>query len=41
MVSDGDQSRRPRVGMIGLGKMGSPMARNLLKAGFPLMVHNR
>jgi 3-hydroxyisobutyrate dehydrogenase len=27
--------------MIGLGKMGSPMARNLLKAGFPLTVHNR
>ncbi len=30
-----------RVGFIGLGIMGQPMARNLLKAGFPLTVHNR
>ncbi|MEE9286311.1 MAG: NAD(P)-dependent oxidoreductase [Dehalococcoidia bacterium] len=30
-----------RVGFIGLGKMGLPMARHLLKAGFPLAVHNR
>jgi 2-hydroxy-3-oxopropionate reductase len=30
-----------RVGFIGLGLMGKPMARNLLKAGFPLTVHNR
>ncbi len=30
-----------RVGFIGLGIMGKPMARNLLKAGFPLVVHNR
>jgi 2-hydroxy-3-oxopropionate reductase len=30
-----------RVGYIGLGLMGSAMARNLLKAGFPLVVHNR
>ncbi len=29
------------VGFIGLGIMGRPMARNLLKAGFPLVVHNR
>ena len=29
------------VGFIGLGLMGRPMASNLLKAGFPLMVHNR
>jgi 2-hydroxy-3-oxopropionate reductase len=29
------------VGMIGLGLMGKPMARNLLKAGFPLTVFNR
>ena len=29
------------VGYIGLGYMGKPMARNLLKAGFPLTVHNR
>ena len=30
-----------RIGLIGLGIMGSPMARNLLKAGFPLIVWNR
>ncbi|HVC32343.1 MAG TPA: NAD(P)-dependent oxidoreductase [Chloroflexota bacterium] len=29
------------VGYIGLGLMGKPMARNLLKAGFLLTVHNR
>jgi len=29
------------VGYIGLGRMGIPMARNILKAGFPLVVHNR
>lgn len=32
---------KPRVGLIGLGLMGSPMAANLLKAGFPLTVWNR
>ena len=31
----------PTVGFIGLGLMGRPMARNLLKAGFPLVVHSR
>ena len=31
----------PVVGFIGLGIMGKPMARNLLKAGYPLVVHNR
>ena len=30
-----------RVGFIGLGLMGKPMAHNILKAGFPLTVHNR
>jgi len=30
-----------RVGFIGLGIMGKPMARNLLKAGFPLTVYSR
>jgi 2-hydroxy-3-oxopropionate reductase len=29
------------VGFIGLGVMGRPMAKNLLKAGFPLVVHSR
>ncbi|HEV2488818.1 MAG TPA: NAD(P)-dependent oxidoreductase [Candidatus Acidoferrales bacterium] len=32
---------KAKVGLIGLGLMGSPMARNLLKAGFPLTVWNR
>jgi len=31
----------PRIGFIGLGIMGKPMARNLMKAGFPVTVHNR
>ncbi len=30
-----------RVGFIGMGIMGAPMARNLLKAGFPVTVWNR
>jgi len=30
-----------KVGYIGLGLMGKSMARNILKAGFPLTVHNR
>jgi 2-hydroxy-3-oxopropionate reductase len=29
------------VGFIGLGVMGKPMAKNLIKAGFSLVVHNR
>jgi 3-hydroxyisobutyrate dehydrogenase len=32
---------QPRVALIGLGLMGSGMARRLLAAGFPLTVHNR
>lgn len=32
---------KPAVGLIGLGLMGKPMGRNLLKAGFPLIVWNR
>lgn len=30
-----------RIGLIGLGIMGMPMARNLVKAGYELIVHNR
>jgi len=30
-----------KIGFIGLGIMGKPMARNLMKAGFPLVIHNR
>jgi 2-hydroxy-3-oxopropionate reductase len=29
------------IGFIGLGIMGKPMARNLMKAGYSLVVHNR
>ena len=29
------------IGFIGLGIMGKPMARNLLKAGYPVVVYNR
>ena len=31
----------PTIGFIGLGIMGKPMARHLLKANFPLVIHNR
>ena len=31
----------PTIGFIGLGVMGKPMSRNLIKAGYPLVVHNR
>ncbi len=30
----------PRIGLVGLGIMGRPMARNLLRAGFGLVVHD-
>lgn len=30
-----------RIGFIGLGIMGRPMAHNLVKAGYPLVVHSR
>jgi 2-hydroxy-3-oxopropionate reductase len=29
------------IGFVGLGIMGRPMARNLLRAGYPLVVHSR
>ena len=32
---------RDRIGFIGLGIMGKPMALRLVRAGFPLTVHNR
>ena len=32
---------REKVGFVGLGIMGAPMARNLLDAGYELIVHNR
>jgi 3-hydroxyisobutyrate dehydrogenase len=35
------EAPRERIGFIGLGIMGRPMGRNLLKAGYPLVVWNR
>jgi len=35
------QNQKIRVGFIGLGIMGKPMAKNVQKAGFPLSVYNR
>jgi 3-hydroxyisobutyrate dehydrogenase-like beta-hydroxyacid dehydrogenase len=32
---------KEKVGWVGLGKMGVPMARNIFKAGYPLTVFNR
>lgn len=34
-------SDKNTIGYIGLGLMGKSMARNILKAGFPVVVHNR
>jgi len=33
--------KKQRIGWIGLGNMGTPMALNLLKAGFDVTVYNR
>ena len=38
---DGGLRMGDRLGFIGLGIMGKPMARNLLDAGFPLTVYSR
>ena len=32
---------KPAVACLGLGALGAPMALNLLRAGYPLTVHNR
>jgi 2-hydroxy-3-oxopropionate reductase len=40
-VRDTISGGQHNVGFIGLGLMGRPMAHNLLKAGFPLVVHSR
>ena len=32
---------QPKIGFIGLGIMGTPMAGNLIKAGYSVVVHNR
>jgi len=31
---------KPIIGFIGLGVMGGPMAKNLVKAGYPLVAHD-
>ena len=31
----------PAIGFVGLGIMGKPMARNLMKAGYSLTIYNR
>jgi len=43
LVSDKNENSGAgmRIGLIGLGIMGKPMAENLLKAGFALTVYNR
>jgi 3-hydroxyisobutyrate dehydrogenase-like beta-hydroxyacid dehydrogenase len=32
---------KPTIGFIGLGQMGAPMVRNLIKAGYTPVIHNR
>ena len=32
---------QPKIGFMGLGIMGTPMAANLLKAGYAITVYNR
>ncbi len=34
-------NRENRIGFVGLGIMGKPMARNLARAGYDLVIHNR
>lgn len=41
MANGNTAPTRPRVGFIGLGQMGAPMARNVMAAGYSLTVHNR
>lgn len=38
---DNDMPDRPRVAFLGIGLMGAPQARNVLRAGFPLTAWNR
>jgi 2-hydroxy-3-oxopropionate reductase len=34
------QNQKKKIGFIGLGVMGKPMSKNLIKAGYPLMVYD-
>jgi 3-hydroxyisobutyrate dehydrogenase-like beta-hydroxyacid dehydrogenase len=36
-----EEDMKQKIGFMGLGIMGTPMAANLLKAGYPVMVYNR
>jgi 2-hydroxy-3-oxopropionate reductase len=40
-IAAGSGVRNTRVGFIGLGLMGKPMAGHILRAGYPVTVHNR
>jgi len=40
-ATESNGKARPRVGFAGIGRMGLPMAGNVLDAGFPLTVFNR
>jgi 3-hydroxyisobutyrate dehydrogenase len=40
MNSSLDTSRKPVIGWIGLGKMGIPMSKNLIKAGYKMAVYD-
>jgi 3-hydroxyisobutyrate dehydrogenase-like beta-hydroxyacid dehydrogenase len=39
--SEEEEDMKQKIGFMGLGIMGTPMAANLLKAGYPVMVYNR
>jgi 3-hydroxyisobutyrate dehydrogenase-like beta-hydroxyacid dehydrogenase len=39
--NDAEEGHSMKIGFIGLGRMGRPMARNLMAAGHELTVHNR
>lgn len=41
LVQEGSTLMAEQIGFIGLGIMGKPMVRNLAKAGYSLIVHNR
>jgi 3-hydroxyisobutyrate dehydrogenase len=38
--AEGPSMNKPRVGFIGIGVMGAPMAGHLAKAGYPLAIHD-
>jgi len=40
MTTPGGMTAKPKIGFIGLGIMGRPMAKNLMKAGYELVVYD-